>query len=237
MTATPLIALDAVVLDTETTGLDAAKARIVEVAAVRLTAGRLSADDVFRRLVQPGVPIPAVATAVHHIDDDMLADAPTFAAVWPDLLAFASDAVVIGHTIGFDLAILKRECERAGISFPLPRALDTQLLAQVTEPNLAGFTLEQLAVWLGVDMTDRHSALGDAMTTARIFIALVPKLRARGIRTLGEAMQACRALTDVLDRHHRAGWVEVARGAGPGRCRTHVRAASTVIPTAIAFAM
>ena len=208
MTATPLIALDAVVLDTETTGLDPAKARIVEVAAVRLKAGRLSADDAFRRLVRPGVPIPAVASAVHHIDDGMVADAPAFAAVWPDLLAFTGDAVVIGHTLGFDLAILKRECERAGIPFRLPRALDTQLLAQVAEPNLAGFTLEQLAAWLGVDMTDRHSALGDATTTARIFVALVPRLRERGIRTLGEAMQACRTLTDVLDRHHRAGWVE-----------------------------
>ena len=216
MTATPLIALDAVVLDTETTGLDPAKARIVEVAAVRLKAGRLSADDPFRRLVRPGVPIPAVATAVHHIDDRMVADAPAFAAVWPDLLAFTGDAVVIGHTLGFDLAILKRECERAGIPFRLPRALDTQLLAQVAEPNLAGFTLEQLAAWLGVDMTDRHSALGDATTTARIFVALVPRLRERGIRTLGEAMQACRTLTDVLDRHHRAGWVEVDCGAGSG---------------------
>ena len=78
----------------------------------------------------------------------------------------------------------------------------------MAEPNLAGFTLEQLGSWLDVEMTGRHSALGDAVTTARIFTALVPKLRARGIRTLGEAVQACRALTDVLDQHHRAGWVE-----------------------------
>ncbi len=78
----------------------------------------------------------------------------------------------------------------------------------MAEPNLAGFTLEQLGAWLGVEMSGRHSALGDAVTTARIFTALVPKLRARGIRTLGEAVQACRALTEVLDQHHRAGWVE-----------------------------
>ena len=46
------------------------------------------------------------------------------------------------------------------------------------------------------------------MTTARIFTALVPKLRDGDIRTLGEAIQACRALTDVLDKQHRAGWVD-----------------------------
>ncbi len=210
MTAIPLIALDAVVLDTETTGLDPAKARIVEVAAVRLVAGRLSTADAFRQLVRPDVPIPALASAVHHIDDSTVADAPAFAAVWPSVQAFAGDTVWIGHTLGFDLAILKRECERANMTFRLPRALDTQLLAQVAEPHLAGFTLEQLAVWLGVEMTERHSALGDAMTTARIFVALVPKLRERGIRTLGEAMRACRNLTEVLDRHHRAGWVETS---------------------------
>ena len=56
---TPLIALDAVVLDTETTGLDPRKARIVEIAAVRLVGGRLDTSSPFRRLVQPGEPIPA----------------------------------------------------------------------------------------------------------------------------------------------------------------------------------
>ena len=87
------------------------------------------------------------------------------------------DAVLIGHTLGFDLAVLKRECERTGYAIPPPRTLDTRLLAQVVEPNLASFTLEGLSSWLGVEITDRHSALGDAVTTARIFSALVPKLR------------------------------------------------------------
>ena len=206
--ATPLIALDAVVIDTETTGLDPAKARIVEIAAVRLAGGRIKTDDTFRRLIRPDVPIPAAATAVHHIDDTTVADAPAFAKVWPDLLAYIDGAVVIGHTIGFDLAVLKRECERAGMVWVRPRTLDTRLLAEVAEPELAGYALDQLAAWLGVEISDRHSALGDAFATARVFRALVPKLREGDIRTLAEAMQACRALTDALDQQHRAGWIE-----------------------------
>jgi CBS domain-containing protein len=95
-----------------------------------------------------------------------------------------------------------------GLSFQRARTLDTSLLARVAEPNLASYTLEGLAAWLGVEISERHSALGDALTTARIFIALVPRLRDGGIRTLGEAMQATRALTNVLDDQHRAGWVE-----------------------------
>lgn len=214
----PLIALDAVVIDTETTGLDPRKAWIVEIAAVRLVGGRLQPEAVFRRLVRPGEPIPKLATGIHGIDDAAVADAPAFASVWPELAAFIGDAVVIGHAIGFDLAVLKRECERAGIAWSPPRTLDTRLLAQVAEPVLAGYSLDSLAAWLGVEITDRHSALGDALACARIFLALLAKLRGGGIRTLAEAERACGALTDVLDQQHRAGWVE-AVGA-PSRTDT-----------------
>jgi CBS domain-containing protein len=210
MLTTPLLAVDAAVIDTETTGLDPAKARIVEVAAVRLVTGRIALDQSFRRLVRPDVPIPAVASAVHHIDDAMVADASPFGEVWPVAEVFLGDAPLIGHSLGFDLAVIREECRRADLTFDLPPSLDTQLLAQVVAPNLAGFTIEQLAAWLEVEIAERHSALGDAMTTARIFVALVPRLRERGIRTVGEAMQACRALTDALDQQHRAGWLEAA---------------------------
>ena len=204
----PLIALDAVVIDTETTGLDPSEARIVEIAAVRIVGGRLSADKEFQSLVSPGVSIPPAATAIHHIDDAKVAGAPSFAEVWSSLVDFIGGAVVIGHTIGFDLAVLQRECKRAGIVFRQPRALDTRLLAEIVEPTLAGYTLESLASWLGVQAGERHSAKGDAITTARIFAALVPKLRDGGIRTLGEATIACRALTTVLEEQHRAGWTD-----------------------------
>ena len=205
---TPLIALDAVVIDTETTGLDPRKAWIVEIAAVQLAAGRLQPKAAFRRLLNPGEPIPKPAIGIHGIDDPAVADAPAFADIWPELSSFIGGAVVIGHALGFDLAVLKRECERAGIGWTRPHILDTRLLAEVAEPDLAGYSLDSLAVWLGIEITDRHSALGDALACARIFLALLPKLREGGIRTLAEAERACRALTDALDQQHRAGWVE-----------------------------
>jgi CBS domain-containing protein len=206
--ATPLIALDAFVIDTETTGLDPAKARIVEIGALPLKGGKLDEKSALRRLVNPGEPIPPVATRIHHIDDAMVASAPGFAVVWPDLAAAISGSILVGHTLGFDLAVLKRECERAGLPWAPPRTLDTALLAEVVEPNLGGFTIEHLASWLGVSVDGRHSALGDAAVTGRIFLALLPKLREGNIRTLAEAEQACLALTHVLEAQHRAGWVE-----------------------------
>jgi DNA polymerase-3 subunit epsilon/CBS domain-containing protein len=157
-------------------------------------------------LVNPGEPIPPATTAIHHIDDAAVASAPGFAAAWPEIAAVFSGAIVIGHTLGFDLAVLKRECERAGLPWIAPHTLDTRLLAEVAEPNLGGYTLEHLAAWLGVAVDGRHSALADATLTGKIFLALLPKLREGNIRTLAEAEQACLALTGVLDDQHRAGW-------------------------------
>ena len=206
--AMPLISLDALVVDTETTGLEPAKARIVEIGMVPLTGGKLVESAGYRCLVNPGLPIPEATTRIHKIDDAMVAGAPAFVAAWPDLASAMSGAILIGHTLGFDLAVLKRECERAGLTWTAPRTLDTRLLAQVAEPHLGGYTLEHLASWLGVSVEARHSALGDAILTAKIYLALLPKLRAGNIRTLGEAEKACLALTGVLDEQHRAGWEE-----------------------------
>lgn len=206
--ATPLVAIDAVVLDTETTGLDPAKARIVQIGAVRIRQGKIVAEDTFDVLVNPQVPIPPATTAVHHIDDSMVADARIFDDVRADLETFTGGSIILGHSIGFDLAILRREYLRGDRDWRQPRSLDTRLLAQIANRALPDFSLDMIASWLGVDITDRHTALGDAMATAAVFQALIPHLRRENIRTVAEAENACRQLTDVLDEHHRAGWVE-----------------------------
>jgi CBS domain-containing protein len=211
---TPLIALDATVIDVETTGLDPRKARAVELAAVRITRGRVNPTAAFRRLINPNEPIPAAASRIHRIHDADVAGAPAFAAVWPEFTATLDDTVLIGHTVGFDLAVLSRECARAGLSWTQPAALDTRLLAEIAEPELADYSLESLAAWLGLDIADRHSAVGDARAAALIFQALVPRLRQNDIRTLAEAQRACRSLTQVLEAHHRAGWSDIASPQG-----------------------
>jgi CBS domain-containing protein len=207
--ATPLIALDAFVIDTETTGLDPAKARVVEIAFVPLTAGKIDEGSSLRSLINPGQPIPNSASQIHGIDDATVSLEPSFADARSLFSAFLTGSVLIGHTIAFDLAVLEREFQRAGSPWRQPRTLCTQLLAQAISPNLGGYSLEQLAAWLGVELAGRHSALGDAMTTARIFVALLPKLREQGIRTLAEAERACRAVS----RRGFDGWSEVTHAA------------------------
>jgi len=205
---TPLLAMDAVVLDTETTGLDPAKARIVQIGAVKIDEGQMIEAATFDQLVDPGIPIPPSSTEIHHISDSNVAGAPEFKTAYSAFGTFANGAVIIGHSIGYDLAIMKRECAIAGLDWAPPRSLDIRLLAQISNPNLAGFSLDQLAAWLDVEISGRHTALGDALATAQVFLAMLPNLREGGIRTLAEAEAACRQLTNVLEEHHRAGWHE-----------------------------
>jgi len=188
----PLVAIDGVVVDTETTGLDARTARLLQIGAVRLGATSIEAADRFERLVRPGVPIPPASTRIHGISDEHVKEAPGFAEVAPDLEAFIGASVVIGHTITYDLAILQREYELAGRPWRRPRTLDVRDLAEVAQPTLAQYDLDRLCDWLTIDIVGRHTAVGDALATARVFAALVPLLRQRGIRTVAEAEAATR---------------------------------------------
>lgn len=214
--ATPLIALPAVAIDTETTGLDARKARIVQFGAVAMRGDTVLRDRTLGLLVDPGQPIPPETTAIHGIADPDVAGSPQFAEAWVRVQRFIGGRLVLGYSIGFDLAVLEGECRRADLPWQRPRALCVRLLATVANPNLPGYSLDMIASWLGVRIDGRHSAIGDALAAADIFAALLPVLRARNIRTLGEAEIACLGLSQDLEAGHRAGWAEpVSRPQAP----------------------
>jgi CBS domain-containing protein len=205
---TPLTSIDAVSLDTETTGLDVRHASVIEIGAVRVVGGVLRSEESYRSLVRPLGPIDASAIAVHGIDDATVRDAPMFREVWANFAAFAHGCVIVGHTIGFDLAILKRQLANCRINWHRPRLLDTQLLGQLAYPDSGRCSLDELAERCEVEVEGRHSALADATLGALVFLALVPKLRRMGIRTLEEAEAACRTLHLTLDDYRRANWIE-----------------------------
>jgi CBS domain-containing protein len=188
--ATPLMSLDAAVLDTETTSLDTKRARIVQLGAVLIERGKIAKDAGFQSFVNPGEAIPPAATAIHGITDDAVKDAPSFAAAMPQLFAYLGQRPVIGFAIDFDLAMLKREFALANRPWREIRYLDLRDLSMLLAPPLPEFSLDTVAAWLGANGGRRHSALGDAQLAADAFLRLVPLLRERGIRTLGEAERA-----------------------------------------------
>jgi len=194
--STPLAALEAIALDTETTGLDARSARVVQIGAVAISGRQIDRAPCFERLINPGVPVPKAAQAIHGISDEMVAAAPTFAQIISDLDKLMS-GVVIGHAIAYDLAVLEREYRLAQRAWRPPRALCVRTLARLVAPGLAEHTLERLCEWLKIEITGRHTAIGDALAAAEIFAALVPLLRQRNIHTLAEAEAAARQLGDT----------------------------------------
>ena len=214
--ATPLISMAATAVDTETTGLDATKARILQIGAVGICRARSNRNAGSKFSSMPASLFRLRLLRIHGITDDQLVGQPDFSAAWARFQDFAGPRVLVGHSIGFDLAVMERECRIANLPWTKPRALCVRLLATVANPNLADHSLDMVAAWLGVEVAGRHTALGDAITAGKIFVALLPELRKRNVRTLGEAELACLALSRDLEAGHRAGWTEpVSRPQAP----------------------
>jgi DNA polymerase-3 subunit epsilon len=190
----PLDALTFVVLDVETTGLRPEEDRVVSLAAVRVRGGVVREGEAFDALVNPGRPIPAASIRFHGVTPAMAAEAPPPAVVLPAFVAFAADGVLVGHEVWFDLACLAAEAHRLGLPGPAASraVLDTRLLSAAVHGAGSNHDLDAVAGRLGIPLEGRHSALGDALITARVLARLLPLLERRGVRTLGQALAAAR---------------------------------------------
>ena len=185
LTGLSLRALEYVVVDTETTGLKRDSDEIIQIGAVRIVDGQVLDGDSFERLVNPGRPIPPASIRFHGITDDRVAQAPGIDEILPEFLEFAGDAVLIGHNIAFDLAFMNRT---QLVENP---TLDTMLLSVGAFPDHRGHTLEDLSVLYDEPVRDRHTALGDADLTARLFVHMIDDLERVGAKRFGEAQALC----------------------------------------------
>lgn len=185
----PLTELSYTVFDTETTGLDPAGGdEIIQIGATRIVNGRLLKHESFEQLIDPRRPLDPASIAVHHITPEMLEGQPTIAEVLPAFHRFAHDTVLVAHNAAFDMRFLQLKEEKLRIRFDQP-VLDTLLLAAFLLPNQE-HSLEALALYFGVRVFGRHTALGDALVTAEIFLKMIPLLAEKGVVTLRQAREA-----------------------------------------------
>lgn len=174
--ATPLAEARFVVIDTETTGLQAyAGDEIIQIALLEYQ-GLQPTGREFVSLVHPARPIPAESTAIHGIDDAMVATAPVIDHLIDDIVDFIGHAVVVGHHVAFDLRFLNRVMHRSLFCrLPQPE-VDTMLLYLEYSGRFGHYGLEEVAAACNIDIERRHDARADAVVCGRIFARLVGEL-------------------------------------------------------------
>jgi DNA polymerase III subunit epsilon len=189
------------VFDTETTGMDPGGGdEIIAIGAVRIVNGRLLREEMFEQLVNPRRSVSAASTQVHGIQASVLAQQPGIESVLPLFRRYAEGTVLVAHNAAFDMRMLQEKEAATGVCFDQP-VLDTMLLSAVLQPAQDSHGLEAIAERLGVTIIGRHTALGDAVATAEIFLRLIPLLAARGLATLEQARNASRRTHEARLRY------------------------------------
>jgi DNA polymerase-3 subunit epsilon len=170
-----------IVLDTETTGLDPATGhRIIEICCLELE-NHVPTERVFHTLLHPERDIPEESARVHGITLEKVQDAPLFADIVDDLLAFIGDSPLVIHNAEFDIRFLNAEFARLDLpSLPPSRAIDTIALAKRRFPG-ARYSLDELCRRYGIDLSVRtkHGARVDTELLAEVYLELLGGRQAR----------------------------------------------------------
>ncbi|NJN18480.1 MAG: DNA polymerase III subunit epsilon, partial [Oscillochloris sp.] len=171
-----------VAVDVETTGLVAGSDEIIEVAAVKFRGREIL--ERYSQLVQPRQSLPLKITRLTGITLDDLASAPSFNAIGADVARFIKTHPIIGHSVNFDLTMLRAQ----GMNFNQP-VYDTFDLATLLMPQAPIYKLGALADRIGIAHPADHRALNDAEVTAQVFTYLLEQIDQLSLDTLNEIVR------------------------------------------------
>jgi DNA polymerase-3 subunit epsilon len=185
---TPWRAADWCAVDLELTGLDPRRDEIIAIGAVPIQEGRIVLGRAHYSLVRPGTAPGRASILIHKLRSADLVDAPPLSEALDDLLAVLAGAVPVFHTAWVEQAFLGRALRRRGVRLSPPA--DTEVLGRrwLSGRDATGppqLDLVELARRLGIPAETPHHALGDALTTAKAFIALAALLDAGTPQTVG----------------------------------------------------
>jgi len=173
------------VIDLETTGFHHHMGdEIISIGAVMIEDGQIRRDKLFHELVDPHCHVPEDVQQLTGIQQDMLKGCSTLWEVLPPFLNFIDGSVLVGHHVDFDVGFINAKLKKYCRTQLNNHMLDTMTLAQFLGIRSKGFSLDDLLVFYGIPSVGRHTALGDALMTADVFMRLVAELENHTIRTL-----------------------------------------------------
>ena len=188
--AASLAPAEFVAVDTETNGYGGDLCEMTEVGAVLVGGGEL--HETYDSLVQVERPLSRGIQRFTGITQGMVDGAPPADEVLGELADLLDGRVMVAHNARFDVGVLRQAFERAGLDWPKPPVICTVALARRFAPLVRKRGLASLAGSLGIEVDEVHRALPDALTCARVFCALFPKLCANAI-TVGDALDLLRS--------------------------------------------
>jgi DNA polymerase-3 subunit epsilon len=185
-----------VVLDTETTGLDVKKDRILSIAAVEVQNFSFNVKTRMECYLKQSDYQPGESIAVHGISKQKTATGMDKTVALKDLLQFFRNDIIVGHHIGFDISILNQTLKRKMNGKLLNKVLDTSVLAKrIDDPSgmhhyqAKDYSLDVLCKKYGIEMGERHTAAGDVFITALLFLKQLAILEKRGVKKVGELLK------------------------------------------------
>lgn len=159
---------DYVVFDLETTGIRPDTDEIIEISAIRVRDHK--AVDEYSTLVNPGMHIPAAASRVNHITDDMVAEAPELAEALGDFLEFVGNDILVGHNIhSFDLNFICQGALRIFGAEVDNDYIDTLYMARQCLPELSHHKLSDVAAYFHISTKGAHRALADCAMNQKCY--------------------------------------------------------------------
>lgn len=158
------------IVDIETTGGHASANGITEV-AILVHDGQQVIEQ-FKTLINPLRPIPIYVQALTGIDDEMVSTAPKFQDIAHRIYELLHDKVFVAHNVNFDFSFLHFHLAAAGFNLQTKKLCTVRLSRKII-PGLASYSLGRLCKEVGIEIQDRHRALGDALATAKLFSMLI----------------------------------------------------------------